>query len=167
MFIDFFKKEPVGIGGFLLIPIIAVISSMISITFDIFYTFDAYSSEIIDEIYESNKLLGSSIIFVLLLQALLVILGAASLYLAIRKDIKTKNALLAFFIIKVVMLNIVTVNLTELSNHFILDSKYIDRRSFISNSVSLLFVPYLILSRRVKNTFTRNRNLSGGKDQPA
>jgi hypothetical protein len=46
MFIDFFKKEPVGIGGFLLIPIIAVISSTIFILLDIFYTLDAYSADI-------------------------------------------------------------------------------------------------------------------------
>ncbi|MBQ0711119.1 MULTISPECIES: DUF2569 family protein [unclassified Ochrobactrum] len=167
MFIDFFKKEPVGIGGFLLIPIIAVISSTIFILLDIFYTLDAYSADIINEIYESEKLLGSSIVFVLILQGLLVILGIISLYLVIRRDIKTTKFLLTFFILKVIMLNMITVNLIGLSYHFILDSQYIDRRSFISNSFSLLFVPYLILSRRVKNTFTRNQTLSGGKDQPA
>lgn len=167
MFIDFFKKEPVGIGGFLLFPIIAVISSTIFISLDIFYTLDAYSTDIINEIYESEKLLGLSIIFVIILQSILVILGVTSLYLAIRRDAKTKNTLLAFFILKVIMLNMATVNLIGLSYHFILDSQYIDRHSFISNSASLLFVPYLILSRRVKNTFTRNQSPSGGKDQPA
>ncbi|MFK0686238.1 DUF2569 family protein [Ochrobactrum sp. BD67] len=167
MFIDFFKKEPVGIGGFLLVPIIAVISSTIFISLDIFYTLDAYSTDIINEIYESEKLLGLSIIFTIILQSILVILGVTSLYLAIRRDVRTKNTLLAFFILKVVMLNMVTVNLIGLSYHFILDSQYIDRRSFISNSASLLLVPYLILSRRVKNTFTRNQNPSGEKDQPA
>ncbi len=167
MFIDFFKKEPVGIGGFLLIPIIAVISSTIFISLDIFYTLDAYSTDIIYEIYNSEKILGSSIIFVIILQSILIILGIYSLYLAIRRDVKTKNALLTFFMLKVAMLNVATVNLIGLSHHFILDSQYIDKRSFISNSASLLFVPYLILSRRVKNTFTRNQNPSGGKDQPA
>lgn len=111
MFIDFFKKEPVGIGGFLLIPIIAVISSIIFILLDIFYTLDAYSADIINEIYESEKLLGSSIVLVLVLQGILVILGIISLYLAIRRDVKTTKFLLTFFILKVIMLNMVTVNL--------------------------------------------------------
>ncbi|KAB2679233.1 MULTISPECIES: DUF2569 family protein [Brucella/Ochrobactrum group] len=167
MFIDFFKKEPVGIGGFLLIPIIAVISSTIFISLDIFYTLNAYSADIIYEIYYSEKLLVLSIVFVIILQSILIILGITSLYLAIRRDLKTKNALLTFFILKVLMLNMATVNLIGLSYHFILDSQYMDRHSFISNSVSLLFVPYLILSRRVKNTFTTNQSPSGGEDQPA
>src|SRR5690606_37421969 len=145
----------VGIGGFLLIPITAVISSIIFISLDIFYTLDAYSPEVIKEIYESKKLLGSSIIFVLILQSLLLILGITSLYLAIKRDVKTINTTITFFILKVVMLNMATFNLNELSYHFILDSHDINRHSFISNSVSLLFIPYLILSRRVKNTFTR------------
>ena len=167
MFIDFFKKEPVGIGGFLLIPIIAVISSTIFISLDIFYTLNAYSADIIYEIYYSEKLLVLSIVFVIILQSIPIILGITSLYLAIRRDLKTKNALLTFFILKVLMLNMATVNLIGLSYHFILDSQYMDRHSFISNSVSLLFVPYLILSRRVKNTFTTNQSPSGGEDQPA
>lgn len=167
MFIDFFKKEPVGIGGFLLIPIIAVISSTIFISLDIFYTLNAYSADIIYEIYYSEKLLVLSIVFVIILQSILIILGITSLYLAIRRDLKTQNALLTFFILKVLMLNMATVNLIGLSYHFILDSQYMDRHSFISNSVSLLFVPYLILSRRVKNTFTTNQSPSGGEDQPA
>ncbi|WP_176038583.1 DUF2569 family protein [Brucella tritici] len=166
MFTDLFKKEPIGIGGFFLIPIAALISSTIFISLDIFYTLNALDHEVIDKIYHNHKLLGSSIIFVLILQATLVILGAFSIYLMIKHDEKTKGCFIAFFIIKVAILNIATANLNELSYHFSLESSQPTGRSFITNSASLLLVPYLLLSRRVKNTFTRNQKTTRRKDRP-
>ena len=160
MFNDFFKKEPIGIGGFLLIPIVAVISSVIFISLDIFYTIEAFPEEVIIEIYRENILLGSSIVFVIILQVFLVILGILSLYFMIRRDTKTTGCLIAFFIIKVITLNIAKANLNELSYDFIIDGIEKTGQSFLSSSASLLFVPYLVLSRRVKNTFTRNQKSS-------
>ncbi|QNQ40431.1 DUF2569 family protein [Brucella intermedia] len=160
MFNDFFKKEPIGIGGFLLIPIVAVISSVIFISLDIFYTIEAFPEEVIIEIYRQNILLGSSIVFVIILQVFLVILGILSLYFMIRRDIKTTGRLIAFFIIKVITLNIAKANLNELSYDFIIDGIEKTGQSFLSSSASLIFVPYLVLSRRVKNTFTRNQKSS-------
>ncbi len=160
MFNDFFKKEPIGIGGFLLIPIVAVISSVIFISLDIFYTIEAFPEEVIIEIYRENILIGSSIFFVIILQVFLVILGISSLYFMIRRDIKTTGCLIAFFIIKVITLNIAKANLNELSYDFIIDGIEKTGQSFLSSSAPLLFVPYLVLSRRVKNTFTRNQKSS-------
>ncbi|MCB4916941.1 DUF2569 domain-containing protein [Brucella intermedia] len=158
MFNDFFKKEPIGIGGFLLIPIVAVISSVIFISLDIFYTIEAFPEEVIIEIYRENIL--PSIVFVIILQVFLVILGILSLYFMIRRDIKTTGCLIAFFIIKVITLNIAKANLNELSYDFIIDGIEKTGQSFLSRSAPLLFVPYLVLSRRVKNTFKRNQKSS-------
>lgn len=160
MFNDFFKKEPIGIGVFLLIPIVAVISSVIFISLDIFYTIEAFPEEVIIKIYHDNILLGSSIVFVIILQVFLVILGILSLYFMIRRDIKTTGCFIAFFIIKVITLNIAKANLNELSYDFIIDGIEKTGQSFLSSSASLIFVPYLVLSRRVKNTFTRNQKSS-------
>ncbi|MGN6450070.1 MAG: DUF2569 family protein, partial [Brucella intermedia] len=98
--------------------------------------------------------------FVIILQVFLVILGILSLYFMIRRDTKTTGCLIAFFIIKVITLNIAKANLNELSYDFIIDGIEKTGQSFLSSSASLLFVPYLVLSRRVKNTFTRNQKSS-------
>jgi len=156
MFLNFFKKEPIGIGGLMLIPIVTIISTMIFTANNLFTTWKSYDERIAFELYSVHKFLTLSVIICLLLQLLSVIFGFIILYLIMRRDIRTRNSLVAFFMIKTMTINFSYLTLREISYHFVIDDSKINGNSLMHHAGTLLLIPYLLLSRRVKNTFTRN-----------
>lgn len=168
-----FKDEPVGLGGWLILPILGLIASPFIITHSLYNDFlpifgDDYWLALTTPGTETYHYLWSPfLIFEILFNSIFALFSLFLLFLMFKKSHKLPKLIIIYYIANLLfvvsdfyLLNMIPVVAAQATDPAVI------KEIVIALIGTLIWVPYFLVSTRVKNTFvpahasyimTRNR----------